>query len=56
VKAFTVIRVSGEDQLRGYGPDSQWADDVVPNAAFLGLEVSESLRSGEVRSYYQRST
>ena len=44
MKAFTVIRVSGEDQLRGYGPDSQWADDVVPNAAFLGLEVSESLR------------
>jgi hypothetical protein len=44
VKAFTIIRVSGEDQLRGYGPDSQWADDVVPNAAFLGLEVSESIK------------
>jgi hypothetical protein len=44
MKAFTIIRVSGEDQLRGYGPDSQWADDVVPNAPSLGLEVSEDLR------------
>jgi hypothetical protein len=44
MKAFTIIRVSGEDQLRGYGPDSQWADDVVPNAPLLGLEVSEGLR------------
>jgi len=43
-KVFTIIRVSGEDQLRGYGPDSQWCDDVVPNAPLLGLEVSESLR------------
>ena len=43
-KAFTIIRVSDEDQLRGYGPDSQWCDDVVPNAPLLGLEVSESLR------------
>jgi hypothetical protein len=44
MKAFTIIRVSGEDQLRGYGPDSQWTDDVVPNALSLGLEVSEGLR------------
>lgn len=43
-KTFTVIRVSGEDQLRGYGPDSQWWDDVVPNAPLLGLEVSEDRR------------
>src|ERR1035437_214735 len=42
--AFTIIRVSGEDQLRGYGPDSQWLDDVVPNAVSLGLEVSENLK------------
>ncbi|MFC1872070.1 recombinase family protein, partial [Chloroflexota bacterium] len=44
LQAFTIIRVSGEDQLRGYGPDSQWVDDVVPNAVFLHLTVSESLR------------
>jgi len=43
-RAFTIIRVSGEDQLRGYGPDSQWYDDVLPNAPLLGLEVSENLR------------
>ncbi|MFC1982551.1 recombinase family protein [Chloroflexota bacterium] len=44
MKAFTIIRVSGEDQLRGYGPDSQWSDDVLPNAPSLGIEVSEDLR------------
>jgi len=43
-KAFTIVRVSDEDQLRGYGPDSQWCDDVVPNAPLLGLDVSEKLR------------
>lgn len=43
-KAFTMIRVSGEDQLKGYGPDSQWYDDVLPNARLLELEVSETLR------------
>ena len=43
-KAFTIIRVSAEDQLRGYGPDNQWLDDVLPNAPFLGLEVSETYR------------
>jgi hypothetical protein len=44
-KAFTVIRVSAEDQLRGYGPDVQWFEDVLPSASNLGLEVSEELRS-----------
>ncbi len=44
MRAFTIIRVSGEDQLRGYGPDSQWYDDVVPNAVLLGLEVDPNLR------------
>ncbi len=43
-KAFTMIRVSGKDQLKGYGPDSQWYDDVLPNARLLELEVSETLR------------
>ncbi|MDP2953161.1 MAG: recombinase family protein, partial [Chloroflexota bacterium] len=44
-RAFAVIRVSAEDQLRGYGPDVQWFDDVLPNAPLLGLEVDESLRA-----------
>jgi hypothetical protein len=44
-KAFTIIRVSAEDQLRGYGPDVQWFDDVLPNAPQLGLEVEEGLRA-----------
>jgi hypothetical protein len=44
IPAMSIIRVSGEDQLKGYGPDSQWADDVVPNAALLGLEVREDLK------------
>ena len=43
-KAFTIIRVSSEDQLKGYGPDVQWEDDIVPNALLLGLEVDESYR------------
>lgn len=42
--AFTIIRVSREDQLKGYGPDVQWFDDVLSNAPTLGLEVSEELR------------
>ena len=42
--AFTLIRVSAEDQLKGYGPDVQWYDDVLPNAPLLGLEVSEDNR------------
>lgn len=43
-KAFTIIRVSREDQLKGYGPDVQWFDDVLPSAPILGLEVDEKLR------------
>ena len=43
-KAFVIIRVSAEDQLKGYGPDVQWFDDVLPNAPLLGLEVNEALR------------
>ena len=41
---FTIIRVSREDQLRGYGPDAQWEDDVLPNAGTLGLQVDEHFR------------
>ena len=43
-KAFVIIRVSGQDQLKGYGPDVQWFEDVIPNASLLGLEVSEKYR------------
>ncbi|MDD5094495.1 MAG: recombinase family protein [Dehalococcoidia bacterium] len=43
-KTFAIIRVSSQDQLKGYGPDSQWSDDVVPNAKLLGLEVREEWR------------
>jgi site-specific DNA recombinase len=42
--AFTIIRVSTEDQLKGYGPDVQWEDDILPNASVLGLSVSEANR------------
>lgn len=42
--AFTIIRVSHEDQLKGYGVDAQWNEDVLPNAKFLDLEVSEKYR------------
>jgi hypothetical protein len=41
-KTFTIIRVSQEDQLKGYGPDVQWFEDVQPNAPLLGLEVDEA--------------
>ncbi|MFC1933987.1 recombinase family protein [Chloroflexota bacterium] len=41
-KAYTIIRVSGEDQLKGYGPDVQWRYDIVPIAPELGLEVDKS--------------
>ena len=44
ITAFTIIRVSGEDQLKGYGPDVQWEYDIVPVAPDLGLEVSEQYR------------
>ena len=43
-KAFVIIRVSSQDQLKGYGPDVQWLDDVLPNAPILGLEVSEQYK------------
>jgi len=43
-RAFTIIRVSAEDQLKGYGPDSQWEDDVLPNAPLLGLECYQEHR------------
>ncbi len=42
--AFVIIRVSAEDQLRGYGPDTQWQDDIMPMAPVLGLAVSENYR------------
>lgn len=42
--AFVIIRVSAEDQLRGYGPDTQWQDDIMPMAPVLGLDVSENYR------------
>ena len=40
MKAFTIIRVSAQDQLKGYGADVQWEDDVLLNAPSLGLEPS----------------
>lgn len=43
-RAFTIIRVSKADQLKGYGPDIQWLDDVLLNAPALGLEVDEGLK------------
>ncbi|MFH0847008.1 MAG: recombinase family protein [Chloroflexota bacterium] len=43
-RAFTIVRVSAEDQLRGYGPDVQWFEDVLPNAPLLGLEATEAFR------------
>lgn len=43
-KAFVIVRVSSQDQLKGYGPDVQWQDDVLPNAPLLGLVVSEQYR------------
>jgi site-specific DNA recombinase len=42
--AFVIVRVSAEDQLKGYGPDVQWEDDVIPAAQLLGLTVSETNR------------
>ena len=43
-RALTIIRVSREDQLRGYGPDAQWQDDILSNAGPLGLGVEETYR------------
>lgn len=44
MKAFTIIRVSAQDQLKGYGPDVQWEDDVLGNAPSLGLEPTTEYR------------
>ncbi len=44
MRAFVIVRVSAEDQLRGYGPEVQWEDDILPNAPGLGLTVSEKNR------------
>jgi hypothetical protein len=44
LKAFVIIRLSTEDQLKGYGADVQWEDDILPNAPTLGLEIDESYR------------
>jgi site-specific DNA recombinase len=43
-ETFTIVRVSAEDQLKGYGPDVQWEDDIMPAAPTLGLNVSEKYR------------
>lgn len=40
MKAFTIIRVSAQDQLKGYGADIQWEDDVLMNAPLLDLQPS----------------
>ena len=40
-RAFTIVRVSREDQLRSYGPEAQWQDDILPNAPLLKLRVEE---------------
>lgn len=40
MNAFTIVRVSAQDQLRGYGADVQWEDDVLMNAPLLGLQPS----------------
>jgi len=44
MKAFTIIRVSAQDQLKGYGADVQWEDDILLNAPSLGLESSIEYR------------
>jgi len=43
-KAFVIIRLSTQDQLKGYGAEVQWEDDVLSNAPLLGLSVSETNR------------
>ena len=42
--AFVILRVSAEDQLKHYGPETQWEDDIVVNAPGLGLSVTEAHR------------
>ena len=44
MKTFTIIRVSAQDQLHGYGPDIQWEKDVLLSASSLGLEPSIQYR------------
>jgi site-specific DNA recombinase len=44
MRTLSIIRISSEDQKYGYGPDSQWEDDIQENAEALGLEVSEEHR------------
>jgi hypothetical protein len=44
IRAMTIIRVSAEDQLHGYGPDVQWFEDVLSGAERLGLQVDERYR------------
>ncbi|MFC1980130.1 hypothetical protein ACFLVS_04680 [Chloroflexota bacterium] len=48
-KAFTIIRVSSEDQLKGYGPDVQWEDDIVPNAPLPGLSSAPPVTNANNR-------
>ena len=43
-RAFVIIRLSTQDQLKGYGADVQWEDDVLLNAPLLGLSVNETNR------------
>jgi len=43
MKGLTVIRVSSKDQKYGYGPDSQWEDDVLANTPEFSIEVCEEL-------------
>ena len=43
-RAFVIIRLSTQDQLKGYGAEVQWEDDVLLNAPLLGLSVSETNR------------
>jgi hypothetical protein len=47
-KAFVIVRVSAEDQLKGYGPDVQCEDDILAVAPLIGLEVRE------ISSHYTR--
>jgi len=43
-RAFVIIRLSTQDQLKGYGADVQWEDDVLSNASLIGLSVDETNR------------
>jgi len=39
--AFVIVRVSAEDQMKGYGPEVQWEDDILPAARLFNLTVTE---------------